>query len=272
MDPARIAESASAWAAAEGWNPAPDDAQRFLAADPGAFLATERDGEIVATVSCALHSDSFAFIGFYIVRDGLRGSGLGHPLFTRALERAGERVVGLDGVLEQQGSYERRGFVVAHRNVRWRVRGGGERPEGLGDLGSIDADELAAYDEAVAGYPRPRFLRAWTSRPEGHALAVTRDRSLAGYGIVRACRDGMKIGPLFADDAQAAETLLRGLLAAAGEGTDVFIDMPAANPHAERLRESRAMEPAFETARMYRGGRIAEDVARTFGVTTLELG
>jgi hypothetical protein len=32
------------------------------------------------------------------------------------------------------------------------------------------------------------------------------------------------------------------------------------------------MEPVFETARMYRGGGIPEDVTRVFGVTTLEFG
>ena len=92
--------------------------------------------------------------------DDLRGSGLGHPLFTRALERAGERVVGLDGVLDQQASYERRGFVLAHRNVRWRTTGGGERPAGLADLATIELDELLAYDAAVTGYQRERFVRA----------------------------------------------------------------------------------------------------------------
>ena len=40
-------------------------------------------------MSCALYGDSYAFIGFYIVRDDLRGHGIGSELFDRALERAG---------------------------------------------------------------------------------------------------------------------------------------------------------------------------------------
>ena len=90
MDATRAANAAIDWADAEGWNPGEDDAARFLAADPGAFLATEREGEVVATISCALYGDVFAFIGFFIVRADLRRGGLGHPLFTRALERAGD--------------------------------------------------------------------------------------------------------------------------------------------------------------------------------------
>jgi GNAT superfamily N-acetyltransferase len=119
---ARAAKAALAWAEAEGWNPGLDDEQRFLAADPDSFLATERDGEVVATVSCALYGDAYAFIGFYIVRSDLRGRGIGSRLFDRALARDEGRVVGLDGVLAPQASYERRGFVLAHRSWGWRHR------------------------------------------------------------------------------------------------------------------------------------------------------
>jgi GNAT superfamily N-acetyltransferase len=269
--PARAAEAAVAWADAEGWNPGLDDGSRFLAADPESFLATERAGEIVATVSCALYGDAYAFIGFYIVRPDLRGMGIGSALFDRALGRADGRVVGLDGVLEQQASYERRGFVLAHRNVRWRMEGGGDRPAGLVELSEVPFEQLVEFDGAVFGAARERFLRVWTDRPPGHALACMTNGRLAGYGVLRPCRVGAKIGPLLADDDDVAETLLAGL-AAAGRGTEVFIDIPEANPRGRRLRAARDMEPSFETARMYLNGRPPEDVERVFGVTTLEFG
>src|SRR5215211_722589 len=107
------------WAAEEGWNPGLDDGERFARADPGAFLCTERDGEVVATVSCARYGEAYAFIGMYIVRPDLRGQGVGRQLFDRALERARDRIVGLDGVLEQQLTYERAGFALAHNNTRY---------------------------------------------------------------------------------------------------------------------------------------------------------
>jgi GNAT superfamily N-acetyltransferase len=272
MDSHRAAQLAVSWADAEGWNPGLDDAERFLAADPDAFLATERDGEVVGTVSCALYGDSYAFVGFYIVRSDLRGRGIGSSLFERALARAGARVVGLDGVLAEQASYERRGFVLAHRNVRWRTMGGGERPGGVVDLSSVPFEQVLAFDSAVFGCGRERFLRAWIDRPAGHALAWLDGGRLAGYGVLRPCRSGTKIGPLFADDAQVAETLTKGLLAAAGPLTEVFIDMPAANPRAGELRAGRAMELSFETVRMYLNGRPREDLRKVFGVTTFEFG
>jgi GNAT superfamily N-acetyltransferase len=268
----RAAETAVVWAEAEGWNPGIDDARRFLEADPGAFFATERGGEIVATVSCALYGDRYAFIGFYIVRPDLRGRGIGGSLFDRALERAAGRVVGLDGVLAQQGSYERWGFELAHRNVRWCARGGGDRPSGLAELDSVPFEDVLRYDTGVFGSERARFLRAWTDRPPGRALACVRDGELAGYGVLRDCRVGAKVGPLFADDDDVADALLTGLLAAMRPAGEVFIDMPEANRATARLRGARPMEPVFETARMYRGGRPPEDSRRVFGVTTFEFG
>lgn len=267
-----LARTAVAWAGAEGWNPGVDDAERFLAADPGAFLGTEQDGELAATVSCPLYGDSYAFIGFFIVRSDLRGRGIGTPLFQRALDRAGDRVVGLDGVLEQQGYYKRRGFVLAHRNVRWRTAGGGERPDGLVELSSVPFAELLAFDAAVFGCERERFLRSWTDRPASHALASLDGGRVAGYGVLRPCRVGMKVGPLFAAAPEIADELLTGLLAVAGAGSEVFVDMPAANPAAAELRARRPMELSFETLRMYRDGRPPEDLKKVFGVTTFEFG
>lgn len=269
----RVAEAAVEWAAAEGWNPGLDDAERFARADPEAFLATERDGEIIATVSCALYGDRYAFVGFFIVARALRASGVGSALLDRALERAGGRTIGLDGVLEQQRYYERRGFELARRNVRWRTAStGGVPAEGAVALSSVPFDELLAYDASVFGSTRERFLRSWVQRPPGCALACRTRKGLSGYGVLRHCLAGAKVGPLFADDEETAELLLRGLLAAVPAGTDVFIDLPAANPRTERLRASREMEPVFETARMYRGAPPPEVIERVFGVTSFEFG
>jgi GNAT superfamily N-acetyltransferase len=268
----RAAHQAAEWAAAEGWNPGLDDAERFLAADSDAFIASEADGEIGGTVSCALYGDDYGFIGFYIVRADLRGRGIGTALFDRALARAGDRVIGLDGVLEQQAVYASLGFKLAHRNERWRGTGGGSASPDLIALGEIRFDQLAAYDERVFGSERTTFLRAWIDRPPRHALAAVNGGELTGYAVLRPCREGMKVGPLFADEADTARTLLQGMRSAAGDGTPVFLDVPHANPAALELARDNLDAPVFETARMYRNGRPPEDLARVFGVTTFELG
>jgi hypothetical protein len=140
------------------------------------------------------------------------------------------------------------------------------------DLSTVPFEELLHFDAAVFGCERERFLAAWIERPAGHALACMRSGSLAGYGVLRKCQVGAKIGPLFAADAAVAEELLSGLAAAASPGTELFLDIPAANPHAAHVRAGRAMQPVFETARMYLNGRPHEDLHRVFGVTTFEFG
>jgi hypothetical protein len=193
-------------------------------------------------------------------------------LFDQALARAGDRVIGLDGVLEQQPVYSSLGFALAYRNERWRGIGGGRVPGSLVALHAVAPDELATYDAGIFGAPRRGFLDAWIRRGPDHAFAYMADGGLAGYGVLRECREGVKVGPLYADDADVARDLLTGMLASAGEGTPVFVDIPHANDAARALAESTLDAPVFETARMYRSGRPPEDTDRVYGITTFEFG
>ena len=112
-------QSPSIWAAAEGWNPGLADAACFAMADPDGFLIGELDGAPAATVSCVNYGASFAFLGFYIVREDLRGRGYGLRIWNAAIAHAGPRVIGLDGVVAQQQNYRKSGFELAYANVRY---------------------------------------------------------------------------------------------------------------------------------------------------------
>ena len=71
------------WAAAEGWNPGLRDAACFATVDPHGFLIGELDGAPAATISCVNYDSSFSFLGFYIVREDVRGHGYGYGCGTR---------------------------------------------------------------------------------------------------------------------------------------------------------------------------------------------
>jgi hypothetical protein len=90
------------WAAAEGWNPGLADDACFASVDPEGFLIGELDGAPAATVSCVNYNASLAFLGLYIVREGLRGRGHALRIWDAAIAHAGPRVIGLDGVVAQQ--------------------------------------------------------------------------------------------------------------------------------------------------------------------------
>ena len=270
MTPADLARAID-WAAAEGWNPGRHDAAAFLPADPDGFLVGEWAGEAVGCISAVAYGRGFGFVGFYIVEPAWRGCGFGLQIWRAGMARLAGRNVGLDGVVAQQDNYRRSGFVYAYANQRFEGIGGGMAPRGAVALAAVSFAELIDYDAAVFAERREAFLKAWIALPRSRALAVVRGGRLAGYGVIRACRRGHKIGPLFADDPEAAETLFAGL-AATGPGEPLFLDVPRPNGAALDLATRHAMTPVFETARMYTGGDPGVPIAKVFGVTTFELG
>jgi GNAT superfamily N-acetyltransferase len=260
-------------AAAEGWNPGLSDATAFLAADPGGFFAAGAADDVDGTISAVRYGDSYAFLGFFIVKKSLRGTGIGRALWEAALRRTGGRVTGLDSVPQLTGYYERHGFVSAYRSVRYLARSGQtEVAPGIVPLGRVRFAKVEEYDRRHFPAPRTTFLDLWVRASGSHGLAAVRDASLEGYGLVRPCRSGWKVGPLFADSRSTAEALFSGLLSSVPEGEDVFLDVPLANTQAAALASSRRLTPVFETVRMYRGGVPATPVAGIYGVTSFELG
>jgi hypothetical protein len=259
------------WAAAEGWNPGLHDAHCFYAADPEGFFLAELDGAPIGCVSAVRYGSGFGFLGLYIVKLEHRGHGFGLKLWRSGLDHLGDRVIGLDGVVAQQENYRKSGFRLAFRNIRQKIRGGGAGPPGLTDLAAIPIEEILRYDETVFPASRAEFLKSWIGQAQAVALGVVDGQRLKGCGVLRACREGFKIGPLFADDEETADRLFAGLMARV-PGAPVFLDTPDANPGAVALASRHAMTPIFETARMYKNGAPQTRLDRCFGVTTFELG
>ena len=264
-------ELALGWAAAEGWNPGVNDAHCFYAADPQGFLIGELDGVPIGCVSAVCYGRSFGFLGLYIVKAEHRRQGFGLKLWRAAMDRLGDRVVGLDGGVAQQENYRKSGFQLAFRNIRQRGVGGGAAPSGLTDLAAVPIEEILRYDATAFPAQRAEFLKSWIAQPQAVALGAVDGGRLRGYGVLRACQEGFKIGPLFADDEEMANRLLAGLIARA-PGAPVFLDTPEANAAAVTLAQRFQMTPVFETARMYKNGAPEMRLDRCFGVTTFELG
>jgi hypothetical protein len=131
---------------------------------------------------------------------------------------------------------------------------------------------LCADDRRVFPAPRERFLRAWIEMPDAVGLACVQGKRLAGWGVIRRCREGHKVGPLVADDATMAASLYGALCSRVHEGDTVYLDVPLPNADAVALAESHGMRSVFETARMYTDAAPACALERVFGVTSFELG
>ncbi len=259
------------WAAAEGWNPGLYDAECFRRADPNGFFAGCLDGQVIAVCSAVAYDSHFAFAGHYIVKPEFRRRGYGMRMTGAWLDYVGERTVGLDGVLDMQEKYERIGFRTAHRSARYEGVGGGDRREGVLDSWLVPFDALVDYDARHFPARREEFIDAWVDRSGTRALAAIRGGRIVGYGVIRPCRSGLKIGPLFADDPEAAEDLFQSLAAAATDEA-IFLDVPLVNRAAVSLAERHAMTPVFETARMYRNAAPELPLDEVFGITSFELG
>ena len=262
---------AVAWAAAEGWNPGRHDAECFYQTDPEGFLIAEVNGEPVGCISIVTYDDAFSFLGFYIVLPEHRGKGYGLALWQAALERAGMRIVGLDGVAAQQDNYRKSGFVFADNNIRYETIGRITDVSSLIPLSAIPIEELTAFDARFFPVQRRRFLERWKTMQASTGFAVRQDGRLAGYGMIRACAVGFKIGPLFADHPDIAETLYCAL-AVHALGEPVYLDVPQSNASAVALAERHGMKEVFRTARMYLHGTPKVNLDGVFGITSFELG
>lgn len=268
-------QTAVDWAAREGWNPGHRDTACFASVDPKGFWGGFLDGKMIACISVVNYGAAFAFLGFYIVAPEHRGKGFGYALWQRALEHAGSRVVGLDGVVDQQTNYRRSGFELAYRNIRF----GGVPSAGLEvstefNLQQVTAPtaELEAMDARVFPAPRRGFWQQWLGAEGHHSFAAYKDDKLIGFGTLRPCGSGCKIGPLVAVSRVAAEAVLARLLQDLPAGQEVFVDVPEPHAAAVDVARSLGLAPVFETARMYRGPAPQLETDLIYGVTSFELG
>ena len=88
---------------------------------------------------------------------------------------------------------------------------------------------------------------------------------------MRRCREGWRLGPVFARDYDSAEGLMRHL-AVKTIAEDVYMDVPESNTQAIRLAFSMGMTPMDARLRLYRGARDLEPLSRIYGLTTLDIG
>ena len=257
------------WAASEGWNPGLDDAEAFYATDPQGFFVARDAGQPVAAISVVNQSDDLAFLGLYLCLPAYRGQGIGYGLWQHALAHAGDRVVGLDGVPDQQDNYRKSGFELVSQTYRFAGPLTGAPSDSVHPVEPGDLDALIALDTQANGYAKPAFLINWLQDSETRKTVVL-GTPARGFATIRACRAGHKIGPVIAATLDDAEALIRAAAHAAG-AVEAIIDVPDdCSPLMEFCR-AQGLEVSFNTARMYRG-TAPEPGAALRTVATMELG
>ncbi|CCB85006.1 gCN5-related N-acetyltransferase [Parachlamydia acanthamoebae UV-7] len=258
-------------AKAENWNPGLYDATPFYQTDPDGFFIGTIEGDIIGCISAVAYDATFGFIGFYIVLPPYRNQGYGIQLWKHAMHYLGNRSIGLDGVITQQENYKKSGFQFYYKNIRFE----GVKPYPIAthlvDLHQMLFEKILEYDACIWGIKRKKFLQEWIQMPNAASLTKMHQNQVKGYGVIRQCYNGYKIGPLFADNLEIALEIYYGLCRFA-DNAPVFLDVPEINLEALKLAEKVHLHPVFETARMYNKHPPKQLIEKTFGVTTFELG
>ena len=108
------------WAALEGWNPCLHEADCLYRAHPDDFFVGLLDGQPIGSISAVPYGELYGFMGFQIIKPEYRKRGYGIRLWQEAMKHLSGRNIGLDGVPVQRDNYEKSGFKLAYRNVRYQ--------------------------------------------------------------------------------------------------------------------------------------------------------
>lgn len=263
---------AALWAAAEGWNPGLHDIECHYAVDPDGWFAAEYDGSVIGIVQFSNYDENYSFGGFLAVRPEFRNRGAGDMLLKAGLLHTGKRVCGADGVFEMQETYARKyGFLFAYRNIRFEGEVRGVLNHDFLKAEKIPFEKILEYDTRHFFTQRRTFLEKWINQKESTCLVSLKEDCITGYGMIRRCVAGHKIGPLFADTKEIAEELFLALCGYTGSGP-VYLDAPECNESAVLIAKKYNMKEVFGTARMYTVKIPKLPLENIYGVTSFEMG
>lgn len=265
------------WAAAEGWNPGPDDAMVFYQTDPDGFYGYYVDNKMIAGGAIVSYGGDFGFMGLFIVDKPYRNMGIGRKLWIKRRDMLLSRLhagasIGMDGVVAMQPFYEKGGFNIAFRDMRYVLTGQRFPMDShISQIVSDDIRQIHMLDTQCFGFQRPGFLYHWLKLPGISTYKYLEGDKLLGFALVRKALTGYKVCPLFAENAQVAAALYEACLNGA-DGEPLYIDVPQNNPMAVKLVSDFGASPVFECARMIYGKFPAFAQEKVFGLTSFELG
>ncbi len=265
------------WAAAEGWNPGPHDAEVFYATDPEGFYGYFSNGEMIGGGSIVSYNSEFGFMGFFIVKPEYRAAGIGRKLWYLRRDTLINRLnpdasIGMDGVVAMQDFYKKGGFEIAFRDERYEKTGlPFDVHPNISAINTEDLPAVMAYDKQCFGFDRPQFMIPWLKIPGSKSFKFMEGDVLKGFAVIRKVNPGHKVCPLFADNIAVAEELYKACLNAVA-GDLLYLDIPVVNKAAVDLVKKFGGRYVFECARMYNGTPPAVNVNKIFGITTFELG
>jgi GNAT superfamily N-acetyltransferase len=241
---------------AAGWNQLEPDWAIFLHTPRcGAFLA-ESEGRVFGTVAY-LRYGSFGWIAMMLVDPAERRSGIGSRLMEAVVgELADCDSVGLDATPLGEPLYRRFGLVNQSQLIRAKTTVEAARFQAGGRAHAMSVHELArvlARDRDVFGADLVYLLRSLFERAPECAWVVMDAESVRGYCFGRPGRLYHQLGPVVAQDRDAARELVAQCLDGK-DGRRFAIDVPLADPEWLQWLTSAGFEVERPFERMFREG------------------
>ncbi len=233
------------FAASEGWLSSDWELRFLLNSFPQGCFSFRAGGLPIAFVTSMKYNDS-GWIGNLIVRESMRGKGIGSSLMKRALDalqQAGVRTVWLTASTSGKPIYERLGFVELDVINRWKGKGYAGH---FCQTGGISLGEALVLDSMGWGDSREALLSATFKRGEIFG-------GPGGFLVIQGDSVLMQAGPWGCINPQKASMLLDAAMAKIAGTGEIVLDVPGKNAAAASLLASRGFGIAGRTSLMYRG-------------------
>jgi len=239
-----------------GWNQLEDDWRIFLhSPGSGGFLA-EREGRVVGSAAFVRYG-SLAWIAMMLVDPTERRSGIGSRLMKAVLDQLEPvECVGLDASLMGEPLYRSFGLVRAYDLVRTKATVDASLlppSKHARRMTSDDLNGVLSRDREVFGADRGNLLVSLFERAPECAWIVGDSAAIRGYTFGRPGRLYHQLGPIVANDRDAASDLVASCLAQFS-GKVFAIDAPKLDSAWLTRLESMAFTEDRPFVRMFRQG------------------
>lgn len=187
--------------------------EAFYVHDPHGCFVAEEGGERIGMIVATAY-DTCGFLGALIVRPERRGRGIGRQLMEHAigcLRHKGTQSIYLDGDTPAVPLYERLGFHVACKSLRFLGQISPNQEPCVRPMTRDDLDTILPLDRAAFGADRSFFLRRHLNTVP-QLCQVWDDGRIRGYIMGQPGHGVVTIGPWYVHDESVDPlSLLRAL-------------------------------------------------------------
>lgn len=274
------------WCKEEEWNVGKYDAAAYYTLDPKGHFLFLLDEQPVGAISIVRYSSQLLAIGPFIVKKEYRNKGYGAQIWQHAielLENNSNASACLYSVPTQISRYASSGFKKDFHIQRWqksfvkKTSNVEKTTEGLKQINSISIESIIEYDQSIFPASRKKLLAKFIQNEHIVGFASTDDNGkITGFGLIRPCIQGYRIGPLYADHIENAQKLFQILLDKANS-CPVFIDAPSYNPYIANFTSFFNLDrvPEADTVAMFRGevpASLRANSHKNYTICSLEVG